>query len=98
MESSHSSSLNPLAEVRDYNSMLTRICFFTILTSGFATWLLRGSYPSLDRVLGKLDFRVDLTFVKDVKILGTLLPAVAVGLIARAFKLHDRISDIFRIR
>lgn len=91
-------SLNPLAKVTDYNSMLFRIFVFTLLWSVIATWLLRRAFPSLDSFLSQLDLEVELEFVKVPKMLGYVVPALCVALLARIIRLHDRISDLFHIR
>lgn len=91
-------SLNPLAQVKDYPSMLNRILLFTTVSASVATWLLRSHFQALDGLLSFLDINVDLKFVSEVKLLGYLLPGVVVAFIARTIRLHDRISDILRIR
>ena len=98
MSQSQSTSMNPLAPVKDYPAMLYRIFFFTAIVSSVATWLLRIHFPKLDAVLSNLDIDVDLKFVKEVKLLGYVLPGVVIAFVARAIRLHDRISDLFRIR
>jgi hypothetical protein len=91
-------SLNPLAQVKDYPSMLNRIFLFTTLSASVATWLLRKHFVWLDDLLKFMDINVDLPLVKEVKLFGYLLPGVAVGFIARTVRLHDRLSDILKIR
>jgi hypothetical protein len=92
-------SLNPLAPVTDYQSMLNRIFWFTTASALVATWMLRLNIPALDRLLREIDFTV--AFGGD-KILpmpgGYLLPALAVGILTRIYRLHARISDWLGIR
>jgi hypothetical protein len=92
-------SLNPLAPVSDYQSMLNRISWFTTASALVGVWMLRLYIPSLDRSLSQIDFTV--AFGGD-KILpmpgGYLLPALAVGLVTRIFHVHARISDWLGIR
>ena len=78
--------------------MLNRIFLFTTLSGSVATWLLRTHYQTLNDSLKFLDINVDLEFVKEVKLLGYLLPGAAVALVARVIRLHDRVSDLLRIR
>lgn len=92
-------SLNPLAPVTEYQSMLNRIFWFTTASALVATWMLRLNIPALDRLLREIDFTV--AFGGD-KILpmpgGYLLPALAVGMLTRIYRLHARISDWLGIR
>jgi hypothetical protein len=92
-------SLNPLSPVTDYQSMLNRIFWFTSAAAAIAIWLLRLNIPALDVLLTRLDFTV--AFGSD-KILpmpaGYLLPALAIGLVTRIYRLHARISDWLGIR
>jgi len=92
-------SLNPLAPVTDYQSMLNRIFWLTTASALVATWMLRLNIPALDRLLREIDFTV--AFGGD-KILpmpgGYLLPALAVGILTRIYRLHARISDWLGIR
>ena len=88
----------PLEKVTDYQSMLRRIVVFTILAGCLSVWLLRTYSPSVDGLLGKLDFDVELPYLKKVNVLGYLLPAIAFGIFAYSIRLHDKISDLLRIR
>src|SRR5262245_32778184 len=92
-------SLNPLAPVTDYQSMLNRIFWFTTVSALVAVWMLRISIPELDALLRQIDFTVELA---DNKILpmpgGLLLPALVAGIVTRIFRLHGRISDWLGIR
>jgi hypothetical protein len=91
-------SWNPLAEITDYRTMLNRICWFTAASACVGTWLLRFHFPAVETTLAPLDIKIELWGVKDVKLLGYILPGLAVALVARVIRLHDRISDIFGIR
>ncbi len=92
-------SLNPLSPVTDYQSMLNRIFWFTTASALVGTWMLRLYIPGLDRLLSEID--VTVAFGGD-KILpmpgGYLLPALAVGMLTRIYRLHARISDWLGIR
>ncbi len=92
-------SLNPLAPVVDYQSMLNRIFWFTTASALIAIWMLRLCIPELDRLLNQIDFTVAFGGDKIVPIPGGyLLPALAVGLLTRIYRLHARISDWLGIR
>jgi hypothetical protein len=92
-------SLNPLAPVTNYQSMLNRIFWFTSAAALIAIWMLRLYIPRLDVLLRQIDFTVG--FGSD-KILpmpgGYLLPALAVGIMTRVFRMHARLSDWLGIR
>ena len=90
--------LNPLAKVTDYQSMLRRIFVFTTFAGCVAVMLLRLHSPAIDSFLGALDIEVDFGPVRKVKILGYLLPAGGFAVFAYSIRLHDRLSDLFRIR
>jgi hypothetical protein len=92
-------SLNPLAPVADYQSMLNRIFWFTSASALVSIWMLRLYIPGLNVLLREIDFTV--AFAGD-KILpvpgGYLFPALAVGILTRVYHLHARISDWLGIR
>jgi hypothetical protein len=92
-------SLNPLAPVTEYQSMLNRICWFTSASTLVGVWLLRLYIKPLEDMLQQIDFTV--AFGGD-KVLpmpgGYLLPALAVGMVTRIYRLHARISDWLGIR
>jgi hypothetical protein len=92
-------SLNPLAPVTDYQSMLNRIFWFTTASALGAVWLLRVYIPGLDALLHQVDFTVEFSGDKIVPIPGGyLLPALAAGILTRIYRLHARISDWLGIR
>jgi len=92
-------SLNPLTPVTDYQSMLNRIFWFTSATALAAVWMLRMKLPALDAQLKQIDFT--LAFGGD-KILpvpgGYLLPALAIGLGSRVFRIHSLLAGWLGIR
>jgi hypothetical protein len=92
-------SLNPLTPVTDYQSMLNRIFWFTTAAALGAVWMLRLCIPPLDEPLREIDFTVEFSGDKIVPIPGGyLLPALAVGILTRIYRLHARISDWLGIR
>lgn len=92
-------SLNPLAPVTDYPSMLNRIFWFTAASAGAAVWLLRVCVPAVDGALRPLDDAVAAGLGRELPTPGgTLLPALAVGIATRVFRLHARASDWLGIR
>jgi hypothetical protein len=92
-------SLNPLAPVTDYQSMLNRIFWFTSVSALVAIWMLRQHNPALNALLNQVDLQVEFSSDKTLPIPGGFLfPALAVGMLTRIFRLHARISDWLGIR
>jgi hypothetical protein len=91
--------LNPLAPVTDYPSMLNRIFWFTTAAGIIAVWLLRLHIEGLNTLLSQIDFTLQFGGDKVLPIPGGyLLPALAIGLITRVYRLHARVSDWLGIR
>lgn len=92
-------ALNPLAPVTDYQSMLNRIFWFTSAAALFAVWLLRSHLPALDAALAKVDIDVQTGAGKLLPVPGGyLLPALAVGLLSRVFRIHSQLAHWLGIR
>ena len=92
-------ALNPLAPVTDYQAMLNRIFWFTSASALAAIWMLRLFVPELNFQLAKIDGALGLEGGKVLPVPGGyFLPALAVGIVARVFHLHARISDWLGIR
>ena len=92
-------SLNPLAPVTDYQSMLNRIFWFTSASALVTIWMLRQHNPALNSLLNQIDLQVELSGDKTLPIPGGFLfPALAVGMLTRVFRLHARVSDWLGIR
>lgn len=92
-------ALNPLAPVTDYQSMLNRIFWFTTASALAGVALLRLNVPEVEALMSRVDFLVTLGGGKPLPApAGTLLPALAIGVAARIFRLHGRISDWLGIR
>jgi hypothetical protein len=91
--------LNPLAPVTDYQSMLNRIFWFTTAAALAAVWLLRSHVPGIESSLAAIDMALTIDNRKPLPLpAGYLLPALAVGIAARVFRLHTRMSDWLGIR
>lgn len=92
-------SLNPLTPVTDYQSMLNRIFWFTSASALVAVWMLRMRLPGLDAQLQQIDFTLEFGGDKIVPIPGGyLLPALAVGLGSRVFRIHGQLAGWLGIR
>jgi hypothetical protein len=92
-------SINPLAPVTDYQSMLNRIFWFTSVSALVAVWMLRQHNSDLSDILHQIDFQVEFGGDKTLPIPGGyLFPALGVGMLTRIYRLHARISDSLGIR
>ena len=92
-------SLNPLTPVTDYQSMLDRIFWFTSASALVAVWMLRMKIPELDSQLHEIDFTLAFGGDNLVPIPGGyLLPALAIGLGSRVFRIHGLIARWLGIR
>lgn len=90
---------NPLVPVTDYQSMLNRIFWFTTASALAAIWMLRLNVPALDALFSQLDDAVALGGNSSLPLSGGyILPALAIAIAARVFRLHARISDWLGIR
>lgn len=92
-------ALSPLAPVTDYQSMLSRVFWFTSVAALCAVWLLRDCVPIIDSYLQAIDLMLR-TPSGDVLPIpgGTLLPALVVGLSARVFRLHGHLAHWLGVR
>ena len=66
-------SLNPLAPVTDYQSMVNRIFWFTSASALVAAWMLRLHNPVLSGLLSQIDFHVEFSGDKTLPIPGGYL-------------------------
>lgn len=90
-------SINPFASVKDYPSMLIRIGEGTFVASLLALIVLRMNVPAIESALSPFTTRVPILGGFDLP-MGTVLPAAAIALLSRVLRLHDLISDAFRVR
>lgn len=83
---------------KDYPEMLNKIACYNFLGSLIATILAVNFSEDIKKFFTLISF--GLEFEKDgIKFaVSYLYPAVLIAIISRASKLHDRISDIFKIR
>ena len=79
--------------------MLNRICWFTSAAAMGAVWLLRTHVPTVEALLNQIDLAVQTNEGKLLPIPGgSLLPALAVGLVARVFRVHSHLGHWLGIR
>ena len=79
--------------------MLNRIFWFTSAAAMGAVWMLRENLPQLELLLTQIDFTLEFGGDKIVPIPGGyLLPALAVGLASRVFRIHGQLASRLGIR
>ena len=84
--------------ITDYSKMMMRIMASTFALSVLALWLLRTRIPELDATLAAHLPTVTIKILELPVSFGTLLPAAIISVLFRVFRVHDRISDVLRIR
>ena len=80
-----------------YSDMLQRIFYTTVASGVVCTVLLAKTSPTMKAIIDSVSTEADIGPVKGLKVLYVLLPLV-VALTARMLRLHDKISDVLRIR
>lgn len=81
----------------DYSDMLQRIFYMTVASGFFCTILLAKASPTFQELINSISTQADIGPIKNIKVLYVLIPFI-IGAISRILKLHDRISDVFKIR
>ncbi|WP_162943927.1 MULTISPECIES: hypothetical protein [unclassified Rhizobium] len=95
-------SFFPILSVNNYSEMLTKLGWYTWGVSIFCIVMLR----QFVRPMTELSDYIDSVFPKEaadflhlpISLIGVLALAILFALIAHAVKLHDRLSDLLRIR
>ena len=88
-----------IGQVRTYSEMLVKISIWTGLTSIVLSVIARSQLAWFDSMLGHLDARFDVLpeEIRNVPA-GYFLVFIVSLIVSRFFKLHDRLSDLLRIR
>lgn len=81
----------------DYSEMLERVFFMSIVSGFVCTVLLAIASPTFHRFIDSFRFKGEIGFIKGVSALYYAIPFFIVFVI-RVLKLHNRISDVFKIR
>ena len=89
--------MSVFAQPKTYSEMLAKIAIFTGGTAFLLTLLIAWHSPPIARALDALNIDVKI-WVFDKVQLGWVIPAFLIALLSRIIKLHDRISDAFRLR
>lgn len=80
-----------------YSDILQRI-FYTSVGSGIiCTFILAKASPNVQAIIDSVSTQVDIGPIKGLKALYVVFP-IGVSLISRMLRLHDKISDVLRIR
>jgi len=86
-----------IGQPESYSDMLERIFVATLATGLACTVLLAQASPAFRNFLNSLSTTADVGPLKGVKALYVLVPLV-LAVASRAIRLHDKISDVFRLR
>jgi hypothetical protein len=86
----------PFDRPKDYGEMLNKIGIFTFFVALSLTWFIAREMPSVALLLNLRQTTFDVASIH-VPILYALV-AGAVALFARVIRLHDLLSDVFKIR
>jgi len=86
-----------IAQPDSYSDMLERIFVTTLVAGVGCTLLVASASPEAKALLDSVKTEADLGLVKGIKALYVLIP-LGIALVSRTVLLHDKISDLFRIR
>ena len=86
-----------IGQPNDYSDMLRRIFATTLISGIVCGFILAAASPHMRQFMESLKIEADLPLVKGLKALYVLIPLLIAG-VSRAIYLHDRISDVLRIR
>ncbi len=86
-----------VGQPQSYSDMLERVFVLTLVTGIGCTYILATAWPAANALLHSVSLKGEIGPVKEIPVL-YLLPALGVAFIARVFRLHDKISDLLRIR
>lgn len=81
----------------DYSEILQRIWYTSVTTGLGCTLLLAKASPVVQSFIDSVSTNADIGPIKSIKVLYVVIP-ILIGVLSRLLKLHDRISDVFRIR
>lgn len=86
-----------IGQPTDYSEMLQRVFYASVVSGLVCTVLLAQASPAVRYLLDSVSTRADIGPLKSIKALYVLVPLV-IAIMLCILKLHDRISDLFRIR
>ncbi|HYD48266.1 MAG TPA: toll/interleukin-1 receptor domain-containing protein [Terriglobales bacterium] len=86
-----------IGQPETYSDILERV-FVTTLLAGFVCTAVLGAFsPQVAAFLNSIDTEAELGLIKNLKVLYVAVPLL-VAMSSRLIKLHDRVSDILRLR
>jgi hypothetical protein len=89
----------PKLTVSDYPEMLRKLSAAVFLVVVGCIWFLRIHVGAVDRVFRSFDLDHEVTIFGPLSIpFGTFIVAFVIAVISESIKLHDKISDLLRIR
>lgn len=86
-----------IGQPESYSDILQRVFYCTLITSLVCVCFLSRYSPAFKSFLETLNLKADIGVVKGLKALYVLIP-LAIAIVSRFIKLHDKISDLFLIR
>jgi hypothetical protein len=86
----------PFDRPSNYSEMLNKIGTFTFLVALGMTWVVAYFVPEISTFLHSQTATVEVLTLK-IPLL-YVVPAVVIAIIARVIRLHDKLSDLFKIR
>lgn len=89
--------MNIVGQPEDYSEILQRIFYTSVATGFVCTVLLASASPEVRSLIDSISTEADIGPIKKVRVLYAVIPLL-IGLLSRMLKLHDKISNVFRIR
>lgn len=86
----------PFERPKDYSEMLNKIATFTWIEAILLTFLVGHYVPYVNTALTSLKVPVKVLEVEAPVLY--VVPGTVIAILARVFRLHDRISEVFKIR
>ena len=86
-----------IGQPETYSDILVRVFVTTLVTGVICTAVLAVASPEVKRLLDSIGTEAELGPIKSLKLLYVAIPALF-ALFSRVIKLHDRVSDILRLR
>lgn len=91
-----------LLSVDDYKQMLNKLAVLAFVTGCVCMTILRHEVPEIDMVATKADFDLPANLAEWMGIpplpLGTVAVGLFAGILSHAFKLHDKLASLLRLR
>jgi TIR domain len=86
-----------IGQPETYSDVLERVFVTTLFTGFVCTFVLGQASPEVKRILDSINTDTELGPIKGLKLLYVAIPAL-LALFSRVIKLHDRVSDLLRLR